>query len=63
MNKEELFKTMFLSNKGIEGRFRDTPHYDDGGWSDLWKQISKQAREERLEREKVFGKTMSKYHR
>jgi hypothetical protein len=73
MNKEDLFSEMFLSNKPkkewnpeMEEGFRDTHHshhYDEGGWSDLWKQISKRAKEERLQREKIFGKPQSKYHR
>jgi len=55
MNKEELFKTMFLSNKRneectpeMEEKFRDTyhsHHYNEGGWSELFEQISKRARE------------------
>jgi hypothetical protein len=70
MDMNKLFSEMFLSNKpkkewtpAIEERFVDTHHYEEGGWSEIWKQISKRAREERLQREKIFGKPKSKYHK
>jgi hypothetical protein len=39
-------------------------HHSDTGekWSDIIRQILKQSREDRLEREKIFGKPKSKYH-
>jgi hypothetical protein len=72
MNTNELFSEFMNSKKpkeewtpDMEEKFRDThqSHYDEGGWSDIWKQISKQQREQRLQQEKVFGKPKSKYHR
>lgn len=46
-----------------DARRMHTSPYDDGGWSELWKRLSKQMREKRLKREKVFGKPQSKYHK
>ena len=71
MNMNELFSEFLKSNHSNkewtpemeDARRMHTNSHDDGGWSELMKQISKEARENRLKREKVFGKPQSKYHK
>ena len=70
MDMNELFSEFMKSNNSKkewtpemeDNRRMHTNPYDDGGWSEFWKRVSKQRREERLKREKVFGKPKSKYH-
>ena len=63
MNKEELFTEFLKSNKRNDDSRRTHSYDDTPQFSALLKEVMKQAREERLEREKVFGKPRSKYHR
>ena len=44
-------------------RMHTSPYDEENTFSELWKRLSKQMREERLKRENVFGKPQSKYHK
>lgn len=71
MNMNELFSKFLKSNDSNkewtpemeDSRRMHASPYDDGGWSELWTRLSKKMREDRLERERVFGKSQSKYHK
>lgn len=71
MDMNELFSEWMKSDHSKkewtpemeDTRRMHTSPYDGGGWSELWKRLSKQMREERRKKEKVFGKPQSKYHK
>ena len=61
MNLKDLYSELTTSLTKNEPR--PYHHYDAGEkWSDIMRQVLKQLREERLKREKIFGKPKSKYH-
>ena len=62
MDLKDLFSELTTQPTKNEPRRYHHSHHESDKWSDIMRQILKQSREERLKREKIFGKPKSKYH-